>query len=69
MRLHWISNTRFYTVVVEADLFGQVVLTRSWGSRFSRRGNGMQQCLNADEVEQHLRRLAATRAKRGYTPA
>lgn len=42
-RSRWESATRWYTVVLEPDLFGTWVLTRCWGSRSTRLFGVLQQ--------------------------
>ncbi|MEZ4682107.1 MAG: hypothetical protein R2932_48665 [Caldilineaceae bacterium] len=35
----WVTDRRYYVAEVKQDIFGAWVLERTWGSRFSQRGN------------------------------
>jgi hypothetical protein len=33
------TPTKYYKIIIHKDLFGDIILTRSWGSKFNRRSN------------------------------
>ena len=33
------TDTKYYKIYIQKDLFGNTILTRSWGSKFNRRSN------------------------------
>ncbi len=57
---------RFYSLMIERDLFGSVVLVRNWG-RIGTKGQELVE-IHADEIEAGLALEAVARAKRkkGY---
>ena len=66
-RFTW--QTRFYTAVLDRDLFGQWTVTRSWGS--SRNGQGGGRVTVVESFEAGLdvvRVIAKRREKLGYRP-
>jgi len=66
-RAYWITDRRYYVAEVKQDLFGAWVLERTWGSRFSQRGNCST--ILAENYEDALARLAEVekrRKARGY---
>jgi len=58
--------SRFYTLVIERDLFGQVVLVRSWGRIGARGREIVEPYLDELEAEAALERIAARKRRRGY---
>jgi predicted DNA-binding WGR domain protein len=57
---------RFYSLVVERDLFGQVVLVRNWG-RIGTRGRDMsEEHATEDDAVKALQRLVESKRTRGY---
>ncbi|MPR10655.1 WGR domain-containing protein [Microvirga tunisiensis] len=68
--LHWIDPeqgvTRFYSLMIERDLFGTVRLVRNWG-RIGTQGQELVE-IHASEEEAGLALEAVARAKRrrGY---
>ena len=57
---------RFYSLTVERDLFGQVVLVRNWG-RIGTRGREMvEEHATEDEAIKAMERLAERKRRRGY---
>ncbi len=60
-------RTRFYTAVLDRDLFGQWSVTRSWGS--SRNGQGGGRVTVVDDFESGLallKTIKGRREKMGY---
>ena len=65
-RARWESATRWYTFVLEPDLFGTWVLTRRWGSRSSRLFGVLQQLPPTPAVAaKTLRTVERRRARSG----
>ena len=63
------SATRYYLLRCETDLFGELVLSRYWGSRSSRRGGEKHQWVPSPEAGRaQLARLTRARQRRGYLP-
>ena len=58
--------SRFYTLVIERDLFGQVVLVRSWGRIGARGREIVEPYLDELEAGSALGRIAARKRRRGY---
>jgi predicted DNA-binding WGR domain protein len=57
---------RFYSLMIERDLFGRVVLVRNWG-RIGTNGRELVEAFaNEDEAGQALEVLAALKRRRGY---
>jgi predicted DNA-binding WGR domain protein len=57
---------RFYTLMVERDLFGDVRLVRAWG-RIGTRGDELVQVFATEaEAEAALAALARRKRRRGY---
>jgi predicted DNA-binding WGR domain protein len=57
---------RFYSVVVERDLFGQIVLVRSWG-RIGTRGREMvEHHVSEAEAREAMDALIQAKRRRGY---
>ena len=57
---------RFYSLMVERDLFGTVRLVRNWG-RIGTRGREIVQVFDYEfEARQALEALARTKRRRGY---
>ncbi|MET0963257.1 MAG: WGR domain-containing protein [Noviherbaspirillum sp.] len=64
-RFTW--HTRFYTAVLERDLFGQWTVTRSWGSTRNGQGGGRMTVVESFEAGvEVLRVIAKRREKLGY---
>jgi hypothetical protein len=42
------TATKYYKIFIHKDLFGNTILTRSWGSKFSRRSNFKHQIIKDD---------------------
>ena len=68
--LHWIDPdrhvARFYSLMIERDLFGAITLIRNWG----RIGTGGRERVEAfdtvDEAGQALEAAARVKRRRGY---
>lgn len=60
------NMARFYRLSLEIDLFGHVIVVRSWGriGTFGRQIN--QSHGGTKEAEIEFRRMAASKLKRGY---
>jgi len=61
MRLY-LSPTRYYTVAIQLDLFGQPVIVRSWGGRFNRLGGTQTEPFSRER----LREIGKERRAHGY---
>ena len=62
----WETATRFYEAKIVADLFGDMVLEKVWGSLHSRRGGNQVVALGADACEKGIHLIERERAQRGY---
>jgi predicted DNA-binding WGR domain protein len=64
--LHQASSWRFYSLMIERDLFGTVRLVRNWG-RIGTNGQELVEVF-ADELEagEALEALAQLKRRRGY---
>ncbi len=74
MMIRWESDTRYYMLHVQPDLFGTLTLRRVWGGLgTSRGGEKIEPILGCDESErqnnliQRIREISRTRARNGYT--
>ena len=67
VRLIFTWRTRFYTAVLDRDLFGQWSVTRSWGSRRNGQGGGRVTIVSDfDSGLAVLRAITRRRVKMGY---
>ena len=58
---------RFYSLMIERDLFGTVRLVRHWGRIGAMQGRELaQDFATEEEAAQALERLAAAKRRRGY---
>ncbi len=57
---------RFYALLIERDLFGQVVLVRRWGRIGTQGRERADPHANESEAAAALSQLAATKRRRGY---
>jgi len=67
--LRWVhpEKRRWYTVIATSDLFGDLVLIRSWGSLDNQRGGEMREILSSkEEIKDRLRIIAKQRRRHGY---
>jgi len=73
MLLRWESETRYYIVHAQTDLFGQLTLRRFWGGLGSARGGQMTEIVDGPNSETVSKRLLSRlveidriRRRRGY---
>ena len=68
VRLRFLSDQRWYTVLLLRDLFGQWQVVQAWGGRFNQRGRVLPprpvEDFNAGVVE--LQAIKKKRVARGY---
>ncbi len=58
---------RFYSLIIERDLFGTVRLVRQWGRIGSRHGSEMaDDYATEEEAAEALIRIATAKRRRGY---
>lgn len=58
---------RFYCLSVERSLFGDVALVREWGRIGTLGRRRLDLYANAAQAQEALRRLAASKLRRGYS--
>lgn len=63
-KLRFIWHSRFYTAVLDQDMFGQWTVVRSWGS--TRNGQGGGRVSVVESFEAGLRLLEAIRRRREH---
>jgi predicted DNA-binding WGR domain protein len=64
----WRRDTRFYTLTLCQNIFGEWIITKTWGSAI-KRGFGKSQDLNCPDYQAALdnyHKLQQRREKRGY---
>ena len=62
-----LGMARFYSLMIERDLFGTVRLVRHWGRIGSLQGRELAQDFPSEaEATEALERLAAEKRRRGY---
>lgn len=60
------NMARFYAIAIEATLFGDVALVRTWG-RIGTRGRTMfETCASVDDAMMSAERIIRAKARRGY---
>jgi predicted DNA-binding WGR domain protein len=65
--MRWESKTRYYAVRVQADLFGDVILSRYWGGKNSHRGGEKHEPLaTLEAVKRRLSEIDRDRRRNGY---
>lgn len=65
--VRWESATRYYLAAIRFDLFGDLVLSRWWGSSSSRLGGEMHERVRSlAEGEQRLVAIGRDRKRHGY---
>ncbi len=57
---------RFYSLMIERDLFGTVLLVRNWGRIGSKGQELVQEFQNETEAHEALEALARAKRRRGY---
>ena len=64
---HWQSESRYYTVRLQTDLFGYWSLTRNWGGRRNRiNGCKLKAFEKYDDAKKDVEKIFTIRKKRGY---
>ena len=73
MLIRWESDSRYYVVHVQRDLFGALTLRRIWGSLNSQRGGNKTELVEGHNdleirrhVAQRIKEIAASRLRHGY---
>ena len=62
-----LGMARFYSLMIERDLFGTVRLVRTWGRIGSLQGRELAQDFPSEaEATEALERVAAAKRRRGY---
>lgn len=64
---YWQSDTRYYRVTLQKNLFGNWILIKSWGG-LNNHLNGGTSCLiqNINDLDQIIASIDATRRKHSY---
>ncbi|MFN9451441.1 MAG: WGR domain-containing protein [Rubrivivax sp.] len=63
----WLTDTRYYFLHVQRDLFGEWELLKVWGGRRSRRGRHQVVCVaREDQALGLFERECQRRIRRGY---
>lgn len=62
----WESDTRYYLIHVQVDLFGATTLRRVWGGLGTARGGQMLECIEPQDLARRIADLAGQRRRRGY---
>ena len=57
---------RFYTLMIEPDLFGRIILIRHWGRIGSRGRERLDEHGSEVEAAEAMAKLAAVKRRRGY---
>ena len=61
------TATRYYVLCCTTDLWGQLLVSRYWGGKDSRRGNHRHDVVaNVEEATQHVMAIAQQRRQHGY---
>jgi hypothetical protein len=66
--MYWIHPTkaRWYRVVVERDLFGDLVLIRLWGGLGARRLGKKVELVSFDTLAKRMAKISSRRKQHGY---
>ena len=65
--LRWETDTRYYAVRIQRDLFGDLILTRYWGGKDSHRGGEKREpCVSEDFAYDRLEKIKKDRQRHGY---
>jgi predicted DNA-binding WGR domain protein len=62
----WETEARYYETIVMTDLFGDRVLVRRWGGKFSRLGGSRTTAVGEKSVNEGIKRVEAERRRKGY---
>jgi predicted DNA-binding WGR domain protein len=61
------TDTKYYKIYIQKDLFGNQVLTRSWGSKTTRRSNFKHDIIiDQAALEKHYNKLIKRRVAHKY---
>jgi hypothetical protein len=61
------TATKYYKIYIQKDLFGEIVMTRSWGSKFNRRSNFKHEIIDNQEIlEKHFNKIIKKRILHNY---
>ena len=61
------TDTKYYKIFIHRDLFGNTILTKSWGSKFSRRSNFKHHIITDNsELEKQFHSIIKKRISRNY---
>jgi len=64
---YWETEKKFYKTILSQDLFGEWVLERKWGSKFSKRGGEKTNyCSSYQEGLGKLRNISKIRKRHRY---
>ena len=64
-----LEKKRYYQIYISRDLFGDWVITKSWGSLITAAGRITRvACFSTQEVLNLIEKIKRTRLKRGYLP-
>lgn len=64
---HWKSETRFYSAIIQQDLFANWMVTRQWGGRNNNlHGQKSDYVASPREATKRLNEIAKIRLKKGY---
>ena len=67
-KIHWETDTRYYSVILQQDLFHQWNITRQWGGRHNERfGQKSNAFFSIEEAQKELEVIYKTREQRGYS--
>jgi hypothetical protein len=62
------KNGRYYKLYLYKDMLGWWVITKAWGSRFSKTGGSSNHAFSKyDEAKNYIDEVIKRRALRGYT--
>ncbi|HZA91914.1 MAG TPA: WGR domain-containing protein [Gemmatimonadales bacterium] len=62
----WSGAARFYSLMIERDLFGRVVLVRNWGRIGTNGRELVEEFAGEIEAGQELEAVAQAKRRRGY---
>lgn len=63
----WYSNTRYYSLVFDQDLFGKWTVTKIWGGKFTKIHRYKKNYCSINEIENLAAQVHKRRLSRGYT--
>lgn len=63
----WVSNTRYYKIQLQKNLFEEWTLVKEWGGLYNRLGSFKYESFdNYEEVIESITRISKKRKSRGY---